>query len=87
MIETPFLNFLELKNRVPSDAEFRQLCVRRGVSYQHEARNLIHALRGAGIFGPRMDRAERELLAVLTRTGGFKPRLVVSNSCARTATA
>lgn len=54
MIEAPFLDFLELTNRVPTDHEFRHLCVDRGVSFQREARVLIDLFRSQGIFGPRM---------------------------------
>lgn len=80
MIEAPFLDFLELKNRVPSEDEFRHLCVDRGISFQREARALIELFRREGIFGPRMQPTHRRLLAVLTRTAGFKPTLVVNNA-------
>lgn len=80
MIEAPFLDFIELKNRVPTDHEFRRLCVDRGISFQREARALIEMFRREGIFGPRMLPAHRELLAVLTRTAGLRPTLVVDNA-------
>jgi len=80
MIEAPFLDFLELKNRVPTEHEFRHLCVNRGISFQREARALIELFRAEGIFGPQMNPEHRQLLAVLTRTGGFKPTLVADNS-------
>ncbi len=80
MIETPFLDFLELKNRVPTEQEFRRLCVNRGISFQREARALIDLFREEGLFGPRMNPAHRQLLAVLTRSSGFRPSLVVDNS-------
>ncbi len=79
MIEESFLDFLELKNRVPTDREFRHLCVDRGISFQREARALIELFRREGVFGPRMKAEHRQLLAVLTRTAGFKPALVVDN--------
>ena len=82
MIEAPFLDFLELKNRVPTEGEFRHICVDRGISFQREARALIELFRREGIFGPRMRPAHRQLLAVLTRTAGFKPTLVVDNRAA-----
>ncbi len=79
MIEAPQLDMFELKNNVPTDAEFRRLCVERGISFQREARILIDLYRSRGIFGPRMTAAHRQLLAVLTRTAGLKPTLVVDN--------
>lgn len=79
MIEAPFLDFLELKSRVPTEREFRHLCVDRGISFQREARALIDLFRHQGIFGPRMRPEHRQLLAVLTRTAAFKPTLVIDN--------
>ncbi len=79
MIEAPFLDFIELKHRVPSEREFRHLCVERGISFQREARALIEVFRREGIFGPRMVPQHRELLAILTRTAGFRPTLVIDN--------
>lgn len=80
MIEAPFLDFLEIKNRVPTDREFRHLCVQRGISFQQEARILIDLFRDQGVFGPKMRPEHRQLLAVLTRTAGLKPALLIDNS-------
>jgi hypothetical protein len=79
MIDAPLLDFLELKNRVPTHHEFRRLCVDRGISFQREARVLIDLFRRQGVFGPRMKPEHRQLLAVLTRTAGVRPALVVDN--------
>lgn len=80
MIEAPLLDFIELKDNIPTDSEFRRLCVERGISFQREARILIDYFRSNGIFGPRMSATHRRLLAVLTRTAGLKPTLAVDNT-------
>ena len=77
MMEAPFLDFLALKDRVPTEPEFLRLRVARGISFQREARALIEMFRREGIFGPRMVPQHRDLLATLTRTAGFKPMQVV----------
>lgn len=80
MIEAPLLRFFERESRMPTEREFRHLYVNRGISFQSEARALIELFRVEGAFGPNMDSAHRQLLAVLTRSCGFKPALVVDNS-------
>ena len=79
MIDAPQLDRFELKDNVPTDAEFHRICVQRGISFHREARILIDLYCSRGIFGPRMSAAHRQLLAVLTRTAGLKPTLVVDN--------
>ncbi|HEX9462123.1 MAG TPA: hypothetical protein VGB82_05950 [Alphaproteobacteria bacterium] len=80
MSKTPILDFIERENRIPTDAEFRYICLRNGLSFENEARDLIGTLRDEGVFRPRMNATLRELLAVLARTARAKPRLVVDNT-------
>ncbi len=80
MIESPFLSFLDIHNRVPTDDEFKRLCARRGLSSQQEALGMIDLLSAQGVFESPMGPTERQLLATLTRTAGFRPRLAVDNT-------
>ncbi len=80
MIESPLLDAFDLRTNVPTEAEFRHLCVQRGISFQREARALIDVFRRTGVFGLRMTPSQRRLLAVLTRTAGLKPVLAVDNT-------
>ena len=77
---SPILDFLETENRVPTDAEFRHICVRHGISFQREAHELIEILRTEGVFESQMSPTLRQLAAVLARTAGWKPRLLVDNT-------
>jgi len=79
-MQSPILDFLETENRVPTDAEFRHICVRHGISFQREAHQLIEILRNEGVFRPKMSPTLHKLAAVLARTAGCKPRLMVDNT-------
>ncbi len=79
-MQSPILDFLETENRVPTDTEFRHICVRHGISFQREAHQLIEILRTEGVFQPKMSPTLRQLAAVLARTAGWKPRLLVDNT-------
>lgn len=80
MIEASLLRFFERESPMPTEREFRHLCADRGISFQSEARAPIELFRIEGAFGPDMDSAHRQLLAILTRTGGLKPTLVIDST-------
>jgi len=79
-MQSPILDFLENENRVPTETEFRHICLRHGISFQREAHQLIQILRNEGVFKPNMSPTLRQLAAVLARTAGYKPRLMVDNT-------
>jgi hypothetical protein len=79
MIGTPFFSFLGYRDPVFAAADISRMCARGEVTTL-EAREIIRHLHDKGLFVEPMAGSQRSLLAVLTRAGRIRPRLVIDNT-------
>jgi hypothetical protein len=79
MIGTPFFSFLGYRDPVYAAADISRMCARGEVN-MHQAREIIRHLHDKGLFSEPMTGTQRILLAVLTRAGKIRPRLVIDNT-------
>jgi hypothetical protein len=79
MIGTPFFSFLGYRDPVYAAADIKRMCARGEVTTL-QACEIIRHLHNKGQFAEPMTGSQRTLLAVLTRAGRIRPRLVVDNT-------
>jgi hypothetical protein len=79
MIGTPFFRFLGYRDPIYAAADIKRMCARGEVTTLQSC-EIIQHLHGKGLFTEPMTGSQRTLLAVLTRAGRFRPRLVVDNT-------